>query len=895
MISNPLAPNPTQLMAKLRMMPDQELFQYAQMHQSDPYIFPLTFQESNARKAARSAQQMQPGQPPKVVQQDLQQMAPQQAPRMGGAAMPAQMAQGAPQQPQQALPEDQGIGQLPAQNMQGMAEGGIVGYAPGGQTTASLFDRALAAEGITNPVQVAYLKSIYHQESGSKEEAPTSNQKAMGPMQIKRSTFKGVAPELDITKPLDNMRGGIRYAMEGYNKAKGNPALAATYYYGGPDGFAAAQKGIAVKDPKNPDNPDTLAYGKQVANRMTAFLPMGSANAADMPQAGQAQRKDLGLSPNETVVQSIPDFGYTKFKQEQAPNGTVVQSIPDFDYTKYKQEQARQQADYDAQIKALQNESFLDTSKRIGRNLLGMGEAGLSTLGNMTTPYTAIIAATAQNPKGSKDAAQGRFTPEADAFNKLVEELRNQATYSPRTQEGEHWLDTVNKTTSWVPPYIAHTGSLEEILPSKLNLFRTPKTAKPAVKPGLPTLMESPAAKAVEPAIPDAVKAAREKQAAARTNVQTQVGEPKPAPLSAVEAARAKQAKAKEGLQTLLPDQTNPPVTFPITPESLAAREAAAAKLKAAQPAPAPVEGQTFPIEPDNAGIDAAQRARLALEKQADEARNAAPPTEEAPVKPMEEAVKPTEEAVKPVEETPSAMTPEEMADRARNYEMDRQKESIIRNRQTATEAGLPGLVNPTNPSAPVSAAPDYTPPFMPNAMTMESAESNPTEETPPEDTTAPSTAEAPKKGGMDYNDLMIKMGLGMMAGKSPHALVNVGEAGLGALQMTSAEKKAAAEQAYHEALAEQARAHAAYYPGLLAQKMAGLDSKQRIAVETETARLMAPYRNSPMYYGNLAALQQMESNVREGVMNRILGQNQLAAGAAPVTVPQGVTVRQTG
>ena len=75
---------------------------------------------------------------------------------------------------------------------------------------------------------------------------------------------------------------------------------------------------------------------------------------------------------------------------------------------------------------------------------------------------------------------------------------------------------------------------------------------------------------------------------------------------------------------------------------------------------------------------------------------------------------------------------------------------------------------------------------------------------------------------------------------------------------------------------------------------MAGLDVKQRIAVETETARLMAPYKNNPMYSTNLAAMQQMESNVREGVMDRILKQNQPAAGAAPVTVPQDVTVKQT-
>jgi hypothetical protein len=65
----------------------------------------------------------QPGQQPKVVDQDIAQMTAPQMP-------PQQM----PQQAQQQLPENSGIGQLPAQNMQGMADGGIVGYAEGGHT-----------------------------------------------------------------------------------------------------------------------------------------------------------------------------------------------------------------------------------------------------------------------------------------------------------------------------------------------------------------------------------------------------------------------------------------------------------------------------------------------------------------------------------------------------------------------------------------------------------------------------------------------------------------------------------------------------------------------------------------------------------------------------------------
>jgi hypothetical protein len=90
----------------LRFMDDRALQQYAAMHKSDPYIFPLAFQKSQNRQRLRmnqqAAQGMQPQ--PKVADQALAQMAPQ------------------------PMPEEQGIGALPAGNMQQMADGGIAGY-----------------------------------------------------------------------------------------------------------------------------------------------------------------------------------------------------------------------------------------------------------------------------------------------------------------------------------------------------------------------------------------------------------------------------------------------------------------------------------------------------------------------------------------------------------------------------------------------------------------------------------------------------------------------------------------------------------------------------------------------------------------------------------------------
>jgi hypothetical protein len=118
-----MAMNPNSVISDLRMMSNQQLQQYAAMHKNDPFIFPLAFQESQTRQRMESAKQAQMAgqQQPKVVDQDLAQMAPPQpAPQQMVAA------------PQGALPEDSGIGQLPAQNLQKMAGGGIVAFEEGG-------------------------------------------------------------------------------------------------------------------------------------------------------------------------------------------------------------------------------------------------------------------------------------------------------------------------------------------------------------------------------------------------------------------------------------------------------------------------------------------------------------------------------------------------------------------------------------------------------------------------------------------------------------------------------------------------------------------------------------------------------------------------------------------
>lgn len=136
------------------------------------------------------------------------------------------------------------------------------------KTAKDPFESALAAEGVTGKV-ADIARSIYQQESGSGKNTKTSNAGAVGGMQIIPPTFKSVADkDWDINDPTHNARAGIRYVKQLYEQAAGDPALTAAGYYGGPGGLEKARRGVAVSDPRNPNAPTTLQYGKQVAARL---------------------------------------------------------------------------------------------------------------------------------------------------------------------------------------------------------------------------------------------------------------------------------------------------------------------------------------------------------------------------------------------------------------------------------------------------------------------------------------------------------------------------------------------------------------------------------------------------------------------------------------------------
>jgi len=112
---------------RMMLMKPHELQQFAAMHKNDPYVLPLAMKISDMRRKLSVAEGMKYAgkQQPTVADQAIASINPQQA---------------APQQaaPQQQLPEQTGIAPLQAPNIQGMADGGIAGYAGG--TPKGTFD-----------------------------------------------------------------------------------------------------------------------------------------------------------------------------------------------------------------------------------------------------------------------------------------------------------------------------------------------------------------------------------------------------------------------------------------------------------------------------------------------------------------------------------------------------------------------------------------------------------------------------------------------------------------------------------------------------------------------------------------------------------------------------------
>ena len=278
-----------------------DLQKYAAMHKNDPYVVSLALSIANQKKQMMVGKAGQAGmQPqPNVVDQQI-----------AGMASPPQ---------QQMLPEDTGIGQLPAQNMQNMAEGGIVafedggsvpGYKEGGKPLSTYVDMYAKKYNVDPTV----LSRIIQVESEGKTTAKNPKSSAHGAGQLLDDMWKkmGGGDRKDAETQVRNAAKLLRSNTDNFKNATGREPSASeayvTWILGDSTGRAvlAANPKASVEDVITKADPDLakkiissnapILKNKSVADftnwattktNLSPAVPVGIAQAAP-PEIGRA-------------------------------------------------------------------------------------------------------------------------------------------------------------------------------------------------------------------------------------------------------------------------------------------------------------------------------------------------------------------------------------------------------------------------------------------------------------------------------------------------------------------------------------------------------------------------------------------------------------------------------
>jgi hypothetical protein len=343
---------------KLATLSSQQLQHMGQQYKDDAIMLGLVLHEKQRRDAMEAASHGQQNQQPPVNEQVVQSLGPQQQqmppPQQGQGPMPPQQGPQGPMPPQQGpqgpmppqqgqgpmppqrmadggmtgLPEDSGIGALPAPNIARMAGGGIASFADDGlvKTAKAAAPSAETLAYLAETDRLAGLppgtsaRQIYT-ESGFNPDAlgpMTRSGQASGAAQVVPETLKGLRKQmgndkLDPTNPQDAM-AMHRFLMQQNMARYKDPEKALRAYNSG-------------TDTKRWDNPETNAYVSKI-----------------LPKAPAAEQAEPGQIPGAMSKAQLKAEMDARAAQEK--------------------EQGKTWGDFGSQ----------------GKRLMGLGEAGLSML-----------------------------------------------------------------------------------------------------------------------------------------------------------------------------------------------------------------------------------------------------------------------------------------------------------------------------------------------------------------------------------------------------------------------------------------------------------------------------------------------------------------------------------
>jgi hypothetical protein len=440
------------------MMSDQQLQQYAAMHKNDPFIFPLAFQESQTRKQMRSESQAMQPPAPKVADQALASMAP--------------------------MPEEVGIGALPAKNLEGMCGGGIVAFDEGGevprfQNTGLVvgpqydFNAFLRQMGISpqefvasDPMQQKNIREMFNQTHGAPQTAAAPTTPAATP-RPPTMTERGITAIGNAASSAGNYlsRGlsGLGKIAPGFAIAEGlfgpppeeylerkrrEEALARATKAGEAfDPTTMASVAAGAKDlPAMPANKDVFGGAGASGNAGTA--PTADTGAQLRPGGGMG----IGFKPGEGLGLGTRPGTYMSELESMQPQGEVkspfesqiraaglAETKAAEDYQKLREQQIKDAGlagvDQERRLKA-REEKLVKTEGEVGG--LALLKAGLAIMSGSSPFALQNIGSGAQ--VGVEEYTKGREKIDAarerldDAFDRLDQVRRGELMMNQKEQ-----------------------------------------------------------------------------------------------------------------------------------------------------------------------------------------------------------------------------------------------------------------------------------------------------------------------------------------------------------------------------------------------------------------------------------------------------------------------------
>jgi hypothetical protein len=400
----------TSTLAKL---PDAQLQQYAQMHKADPYIMALAMSESNRRKELRSAGQGAQGmqEQPKVVDQMVAEMAPQQ------------------------LPEDQGIGQLNAGNMN-FAGGGIIAFADGGDVERyqdrglvrpelrSRYQQELAEMGMGTRMQFSPdVKAVVGQMQSEQENKYLQDEQNRMLQGGRFSAF----PAFQEPAPAASVPNVATVPEPGYTRAgmKGDPRL-----------------NVPLTQPLQTESPPPAADKKRdAAPRPGAGLGAAAA-AASVPEKSAAQRyadmqKEMGMGPEAGA-----DLEWKRSQLAERKRAQTKGELEDFD----KEVAARGEAFKGREERLAKREAGLGKMKdeTTGLALLEAGLAIMSTPGGLATAIGKGAQTGLKTYGAGLEKLRSAQEKMDDARDQIEEFRRNEANMTAK--ERRQFKSAINRT-----------------------------------------------------------------------------------------------------------------------------------------------------------------------------------------------------------------------------------------------------------------------------------------------------------------------------------------------------------------------------------------------------------------------------------------------------------------